>query len=267
MLVLPAVFLLAALNTAPAPSPAPLKTIIHLRASALCSTVSETVPKIMSNMMEDQEIVDVSEPVVLHLGGFEIGDYYNGAHDEFKKMYFSGAQLKIAESQLERLINHFQRNIKVIDDLLGDPRVFPKSGTGADDDMLKELHAKLEAVAAEQRSQLNLLSGLLATEQLGRTHGEGYSMFDETMPEADSFDQAAMAKGGSQLGGGAGLPPTPADGTDPVQNQLQTQVGKNNVYGEAVIRLRQSQQRAVPFANDMSAYVQTAYQSCIHSSR
>jgi len=155
-------FLVLALTLAVAASPAPsptsapvpltaLKVIGHVRSTPFCTALRETIGPAIASVLANDELIESSKPAFATL-----------YHDDI--LAGSEARAHFDVNRIESLETPIIANIKRVDALLD---------RKPDDPKLQAMHAKLQAVAAQQKESLNVISGFVATEQLGEMQGAG----------------------------------------------------------------------------------------------
>ncbi|HEY5340309.1 MAG TPA: hypothetical protein VIK27_04715 [Candidatus Aquilonibacter sp.] len=173
-----AAVLTAMMTATPWPSPAaavPLETIGHASASPLCTTIRSTVLHAIEGLRANDRVVESSKSVLLQMGSDFIpqipdaaqfdkqqarwGTVPGGVHDTNPALVFDDEQLR---DRAEKILH----NLGIIDALLNDPARFTvekKTEVGAKAQLLKR---RLQAVADEQHTNLNILFGIADTTSL-----------------------------------------------------------------------------------------------------
>jgi len=160
----------------PAPSPTPaLKEIIHVRSSPLCTTVQTNVLFSIEGLNADDHIVNASKPVLVNMGkAFARDSIAAGNHIEAENgkdpwmtvpggIHDTDPVLVLNNNRLKNLVGNIVHNLAIIDSVLNDPTRFPAVAKTADDQKALQLKAELQAVADQQRRNLNVLNGLADT--------------------------------------------------------------------------------------------------------
>jgi hypothetical protein len=157
----------------PLPSATPLKTIITVKSTPLCQTLTGTVFSTISGLQSNDRIVESTKPVLVDFGKAWVNNSIAGHHFDQMQIHenFEPADVHNNDNpamildarRLARLAEAIVHNLRVIDDLLSDPRLTP------------ELKAQLQAVADAQRQNLNVIYGLADTFELQDiiAHGDG----------------------------------------------------------------------------------------------
>ncbi len=146
--------LAAAASPAPSSPPAPLtalKVIGHVRSTPFCTELRETIGPAIASVLANDDMIASSKPAFATL-----------YHDDI--LAGSEARAHFDVNRLEKLETPIIANIKRVDALLDHK---------PDDPKLQAMRAKLQAVAAQQKESLNVISGFVATEQLGEMQGAG----------------------------------------------------------------------------------------------
>jgi hypothetical protein len=162
-----------AAQVTPLPSAPPLKTIITVKSSPLCQTLTGTVLSTMSGLQSNDRIIESTKPVLVDFGKAWVDNGIAGHHFDQMEIHQNLAPADVHNDnnpamildarKLARLAQAIVHNLEVIDGLLADPQLTP------------ELKAQLQAVADQQRQTLNVIYGLAATFELQDiiAHGDG----------------------------------------------------------------------------------------------
>jgi hypothetical protein len=148
----------------PLPSAPPLKVIITVKSTPLCQSLTDTVFPTISGLQSNDRIVASTKPVLVDFGKEWVNHSVTGhqfdqlnVHEGFEPngIHNDEDPLMILDARrLARMAEGIVHNLKVIDELLADPRLTP------------ELRAKLLAVAEQQQKNLNVIYGLADTFEL-----------------------------------------------------------------------------------------------------
>ena len=146
----------AAIAASPVPSPAPapltpLKVIGHVRSTPFCTALHEIIAPAIASVLANDDLIASSKPAFATL-----------YHDDI--LAGSEARAHFDLYRLEKLETPIIANVKRVDALLE---------RKPDDPKIQAMRAKLQAVAAQQKASLNVISGFVATEQLGEMQGAG----------------------------------------------------------------------------------------------
>ena len=183
------VVLLAATAGEPSPSPAasPLKTIVHLRSSPLCSTLGNNVFHTIEGLRINDRLIANSKPLLVRMGKDYVAASSVGARMDQQQAIWGNTAggihdpnpaIELDNENLIQLTSEIVHSLGIIDSMLKDPARFPVVSKTADDEQAIKLKKQLQAVADAQQKQLNVLYGL----------GDTYSL------------QGLIAKGDGTLG-------------------------------------------------------------------
>jgi hypothetical protein len=128
----------------PAPQPA-LKVIGSVRSTPFCTQLHEMIGPAIVSVLANDDLIASSKPAFATL-----------YHDDI--LARSEARAHFDVYRLEKLETPIIANIKRVDALLD---------RKPDDPKLQAMRAQLQAVAAQQKESLNVISGFVATEQMG----------------------------------------------------------------------------------------------------
>ncbi len=134
------------------PTPAPpttLKVIGNVRSTPFCTALRQTIGPAIASVLSNDELIASSKPAFVTLYRDDI-------------LAGSEARAHLDMNRLESLITPIVANVKRIDSLLASKPNDPK---------LIAMREKLLAVAGQQKESLNVISGFIATEQLGEIQG------------------------------------------------------------------------------------------------
>jgi hypothetical protein len=159
----------------PSPSPAALKVIGSVRSTPFCTELHEIIGPAIVSVLANDDLIASSKPAFATL-----------YHDDI--LAGSEARAHFDLYRLEKLETPIIANVKRVDTLLeGKP----------DDPKLQAIRAKLQAVAVQQKASLNVISGFVATEQLGEIQGAApranwTSTFSNLAPAAGNLFAAGV---------------------------------------------------------------------------
>jgi hypothetical protein len=146
-------FVLAILLSAPAPAPAtPPPQIIEVRSRALCTTLRENVRIALAGLMKNDAVIEA--------GGKA---YRKMAADQMAQAKGSVGMDRLF---VENAVGAIVHNLAEIDALLDDPRRFPIAAASTDTRNAVAMKAQLQAIADQQKRTLNVLNGVLETDNL-----------------------------------------------------------------------------------------------------
>lgn len=157
---------LLAATIAPQPSPSPLKTIIHLRATPFCTVLRENVGRAVGAMIQNNATVDQAKSLFLKL-----------AHDKVSSAN-PGLVLDVDVNRLGPMIDAIARNLEYSQSLLSNSQAFPVQPKTGDERMLSEMQKELRGVVDHQNQELNVLSGTFYSYNGNRLlgHGPGFGL-------------------------------------------------------------------------------------------
>lgn len=173
--MLNALLLAAMVSTDPAPVASPLKTIIRVKTSPMCTTIRQNVLNVLNGLQANDGLVSASKPVLLHMGkdfqpvGIEGGladansQHLSGVATMPGGVHDTNPALILDNQHLKQYVNELAHNLALLDNLLADPTKFPAQATSDDDKQTQLLRAQLQAVADQQRRTLGVLAGLADT--------------------------------------------------------------------------------------------------------
>jgi len=207
---------------APAPTATPLKTISHVRVSALCTGLRRNIGPAIGKVLQNDKVIATSRPL------------FRSYVKDVANTTGSRAAQDLDVARLERLISPLVQNNEQIEKLLNDSYIFPKVARSDADQQLLSMRAHLQAVLQQQKGALNVISGFVDTAQLGELQAAGH--------EYDAALGTDLAKKGTQSAQAAGLAPTPppADvlnagvsnpNNDPARANDPRYLGTGNVLG------------------------------------
>lgn len=172
----------AAASPAPSSTPlTPLKVIGSVRSTPLCTTLRESIGPAIAALLSNDDLIASSKPAFARL-----------YHDDV--LARSEGRTHLDMNRLESLITPIVANVKRVDSLLAKKPNDPK---------LQAVRDRLQSVLAQQKESLNVLSGFIATEQLGEIQTAGppdnwASVFSakpqSNSPPAPSLAQPPAAK-------------------------------------------------------------------------
>jgi len=160
-------------QAAPAPDASPLKTIIRVKSTPLCSTLTSSVFYTIQGLQINDKIIAGSGPILVRMGKELVPDSLAGEKFDQIQAEYGGSgpagthdpnpALLMDNQRLNRLVSGIVHNIAVIDNILNDPKRFPSVANNDEDRKALQLKAELQAVVDQQRKNLNVFSGLDAT--------------------------------------------------------------------------------------------------------
>lgn len=256
--MLPLLLAVVVAQVTPLPSSAPLKTIITVKSTPLCRTLTDTVFSTVSGLQSNDRIIDSTKPVLVDFGKAWVDNSIAGHQFDQLQIHqvLAPADVHNADNpamilsarKLARLAEAIVHNLQVIDALLADPQRFPAVPKTEQDVQTLKLKAELQAVADQQRKNLNDIYGLAATFDLQDliAHGDN----TQHVLDAKLGNQTVTASVGDQdvsfqdiLRGPAttGRAQDPTMDTDPAVSQKATGLSANNPVGRFYLGIEENQ--------------------------
>jgi hypothetical protein len=174
--MLNALLLVAVVSAEPTPTASPLKTIVRVHSSPICTTIRQNVGYAMEGLQTNDGLVNASKPVLLRMGTefqqpFEVEAqltdtdprHLNGTSSVPGGVHDTNPALLLDNQRLKALAAKLARNLAIIETTLADPTKFPAQAKTDDEQEAQLLKAQLEAIADEQRRSLGVLAGLTDT--------------------------------------------------------------------------------------------------------
>lgn len=264
-MLLAAVFVVAAASVSPAATAPP--EIAHVRTSAFCTAFrSEVLPSVQGVLSNDQLLLG-SQRI---LGAIE-ADAANGAsRQQNPGEGGESGGTTLDEMHLDLILENLVTNVKKLDDYLSklDDEIAHASAKDRPD--MQGMRTQVADVVAEQKAELYLFSGILATEQLGDLQAHGDSLREVTMPTPQAAQKRALhgaqpTPGPNDLGqsnvNGAGLPQTPAEADSAANVSKKTQLG-TNPYQSAIESLGPSHTAVMQAEGMLAGQITSAASSC-----
>jgi|GEM_PF-686211 len=171
----------AATAAAPAPTSTPLKTIVNLKVTRLCTGLRRSVGPAVRSVLQNDHAIAISRPL--------FKDYVKSTSTG------SQAATDMDVMHLERLIQPLVQNTQMIEKLLNDPIYAHKPQSEQDRELL-QIRAHLAAVLEEQKHALDLVSGFVDTQQLGELQAAGHE-YDKAINSSDTTSQSRNGSSGS----------------------------------------------------------------------
>lgn len=172
-------------QAAPAPTATPLKTITTVKSAPLCTTLTDTVFHTIQGLQINDKIIESSKPVLVNMGKAWMPDSVAGEKFDQMQAQWGNAPggthnvdnpgLILAAQGLYKISAGIVHNLAIVDDLLNDPTRFPAQVKNDQDRQALQLKAELQAIADQQRKNLNVLNGLADTFNMQDliAHGDG----------------------------------------------------------------------------------------------
>lgn len=229
-------FVLAALTQvtpSPAPSDPPLKVIVDIRSSALCTALRQNIGPALAAMMSDDQAVAASKPLLIrmshdYMSSQNINQAGWGNLNAPIATDHSSAAMELDTSHLEELIGVLTHNLQMIDAALADPKRFPKEVKTDADRKLLEIKAQLQAVAAQQRQALDVLNGLVDTRRMEQVANRGDDVAN--LFGLNDGNNSHISGSNNQFDAGP-LGTTPVNAKDPAISQSDFSSLSASVFG------------------------------------
>lgn len=131
----------------------PPPIIIRVRATLLCSALRDKIAPAVSGLCVDDKIISQGQTMMTKLRADAITDPRSdsGAGG-------AGSSSEMDDFQMTSLVQALSKNLQRVEAVLNDPAAFPSQAKTDDEEALGKVKNKLEAVAANQRQILNILS-------------------------------------------------------------------------------------------------------------
>lgn len=231
------VVLAVALAT-PQPWPTPLKTIVHVHSSALCTTLTQNVFAAVEGLRLNDKLADQSTHVL--------------------NRFAYGQSTAMDEMRLERLSLDMEHNFERIDAVLADAKRFPSPPKTDDDKVAAALKAQLQEVEKHQRETFNLLYGIYDTLAFNDLQSAGDSAMAHAV--ANTIAQSSPAPA-PQAVPTPGLPAQPGSALPPSVTAPVTTFG-NNPYSSLIETVAAYQSQTQITETPAIATIQQVVQRC-----
>lgn len=230
----------------PSPSPTPLKTITHVRAQRLCTGLKRSVYPAVGHILQNDKLIAQSRPL------FQDYVKQSAMHDQ--------GSVDLDVMRLERYITPLVQSTQAIESLLNDS-VYPARPQNQSDQDLLDMRDRLQAVLAEQKQALDLISGFTDTQQLGELQQEGNEYQSAAAPNRQTSPppQGAPTEPPNDILN-AGIP-NPQRSSDPRFSPTNSLEGFNplNAFDQ---RMNEFQQQITSSENDASKAIFKAVAEC-----
>jgi hypothetical protein len=151
---------LATSTPSPSPAPSPLPEIAHVRTSFLCNTLGNNLFQAVGGLRVNDGLVDQGRMMMAKIAYDAIA-----SPKSVSAGGGAGPASQLDDVQLGILVNGLAQNIDKIETLLADPHRFPIQPTNDEQRELALAKSRLEAVVVQQRASLNILSGIVETNE------------------------------------------------------------------------------------------------------
>ena len=157
-------------------TPQPLKEIIHVHSSMLCTALRNNLFPAVEGLRVNDELVGRGQKLLVRTasdaaayaanasrtnsGGGDPFQQLSGADAGSESAIGGGSNASEMDAyQLGILEGNLAKSLGRVDELLQDPHVFPSAPKSDDERALVLAKSSIEAVIAQQRASLNILSG------------------------------------------------------------------------------------------------------------
>jgi hypothetical protein len=279
--MLPLLLAATVAQVAPAPSPtaSPLKTITTVKSGPLCTTLTTTVLHTIQGIQINDKIIESSKLVLVDMGKAWLpastagekfdqlqaqwGNAPGGTHNVDNPGLILGAQ------HIYKIAQGLVHNLQIIDNLLNDPARFPVNPQSDQDKEAIQLKQQLQAVADQQRKNLNVLNGMADTFSLQDliAHGDGtqgaingggkgdqVSHNDQDVSFQDVISGPERGRNGSAK--------DPTVDTDPAISQKATGLDANNPMMRFYVGVEQNQATTEQAENALAQTVLQVVNQC-----
>lgn len=209
----------------PSPSPTTLPEIGRVRSNALCTTLRTRIAPTVVGLMKNDEIIGAGHRAFMKMGRDSADN--------------SAGSIEIDKLYLEQVETRLVHNLKVVDKLLGDAKLFPAAPANDDERDALLMKTQLMAVADSQRKALDLVSGTLETEALGQMQHDINNQMQSATGNAAPLP--APTADPATFIGTAGLPDYSAQPGLPTRSSTLSTVGGHTVYDGLAGVLEQQQ--------------------------
>ncbi|HEY8297282.1 MAG TPA: hypothetical protein VIG32_04575 [Candidatus Baltobacteraceae bacterium] len=157
----------------PAPTSTPLKTIAHTISTPFCSAFRRNIAPAIGHVLDNDRIIAASKPAFVQFAKDHAAALHNG----------SQAAEDLDVLQLENMVGPMVQNVQQTESLLGSNAAFPVRPLTKDDRQIVTLRSQLLGVLQEQKGVLDLISGLVDTQQLGELQAAGHEYDKALSPD------------------------------------------------------------------------------------
>lgn len=148
-------------SPAPAPTATPLKEIVHVIARPICTALRRSIGPAVGHVLQNDKIIAASKPLFVDYARDHATSGGNQAAEDMDIMH------------LENFVRPMVNNVSEIKRILNEPGAFPRFAHSEQEKQVLLMRAQLLAVLADQEKALDLVSGLVDTQQLGQLQAGG----------------------------------------------------------------------------------------------
>jgi hypothetical protein len=249
------------LTAMPSPTASPLRTILNESVSPFCTTLHQNIGHSMQALMANDAAIAASKPVLVAMSHDYISpDIINqtglGNLHGPALVNHDSPQLHLDSERIQEIAGAITHNLQLIDQQLKDAH-FPQSAKTQDDRKLLEMRTQLEDIKAQQLQTLNVLEGLIDTQNMESVAGRGADILNLF---GLNDGNNAKINGTNQVFNNGPLAATPDQILDPMLKASEMSALSNSVFGRfyRVVYLEQQRITALeqPFAKNVIEAVQ-----------
>ncbi len=145
----------------PVPTATPLKEIVHVVARPICSALRRSIGPAVGHVLQNDKVIAASKPLFANYARDHASANGNGASENMDVL------------RLENLVRPMVNNVAEIKRILSEPGAFPRFARSDQEKQVLAMRAQLRVVLADQETALDLISGLVDTQQLGQLQASG----------------------------------------------------------------------------------------------
>ncbi|HEY4441081.1 MAG TPA: hypothetical protein VGN14_11550 [Candidatus Elarobacter sp.] len=250
MLKAAAMLVLAAATAAPAPtsSPAPLREIGRVRSRTLCATLRENIAPTLLKVMEADVKIAAGANAFASMSNHQI--MHDRGRMQFDRMALGNAVMGLARSIIEA------------ERLLEDKHRFPAAPSTDDERDAAAMKSQIEAVLAQQKAALNVMSGVYETELMGQMQKDLPDTIKDATAQTESHPRFADTDDGVSYLGRTGLAAaSPPPKSPPSMGPTHALIGAT-IYGGSASSLVASSKRIEGVESLAAAAVMNAAADC-----
>ncbi len=147
------------------PSPEP-SVIYHASVRPLCSALAQHVKTVIGMMMQNDQTIAKSPPLLARYNRDLADVNSNGGSD-------NDAERDLTLYHLEQLVGPLANNVNAMEHELEDTTVFPDDPESSDDKQLDAMRDELMKALAVQAVSLDIINGYVQTQQLAEMQQQG----------------------------------------------------------------------------------------------
>ncbi len=187
-MLLAAALIAAAVGALPAATAPP--EIAHVRTSAFCTAFRDEVLPSVQGVLSNDRLLLGSQQML----GSIATDQANGAgHQQNPGEGGDTGGTILDEMHLDMILENLVQNVKQLDTYLAKLDDETAHASAQERPDMQGMRAQVAAVIEQQKAELYLFSGILATEQLGDLQAHGDSLREVTMPTPQVTQRRGMS--------------------------------------------------------------------------